>query len=91
MPWTTDCGWTRTSISCGASANSRAASITSSPLLNSVAESMLILAPIDQTGWRNAVSGVARAISSRLAVRNGPPDAVRTIFSSASRGLPESA
>ena len=46
---------------------------------------MLILAPIDQIGWRSAVSGVARAISSRLAVRNGPPEAVRMIFSTAPR------
>ena len=52
---------------------------------------MLILAPIDQTGWRKAVSGVARAISSVLARRNGPPDAVKMIFSSALRSLPASA
>ncbi len=50
-----------------------------------VAESMLILAPIDHMGWRNAASGVARAISSRVELRNGPPDAVSTIRSTASR------
>ena len=44
---------------------------------------MLILAPIDQTGCLRATSGVALAISSRVAVRNGPPDAVSTIFSTA--------
>ena len=48
-----------------------------------VALSMLILAPIDQVGWRSARSGVATAISSMLAVRNGPPEAVSTIFSTA--------
>ena len=35
---------------------------------------MLILAPIDQTGWRSAVSGVARAISS---MRRGAERAAR--------------
>ena len=50
---------------------------------------MLILAPIDQTGCLRATSGVALAISSREAVRNGPPDAVSTIFSTAPR-LPSS-
>ena len=59
--------------------------MTSSPLFIMVAESIEILAPIDQTGWRRAASGVALAISSRLAVRNGPPDAVRMIFSTAAR------
>ena len=42
-----------------------------------------MVAPIDQIGWRSAASGVARAMSSRLAVRNGPPEAVGTIFSTA--------
>ena len=46
---------------------------------------MLIFAPIDQIGWRSAASGWARAISSVEAVRNGPPEAVSTIFSTASR------
>ena len=59
--------------------------MTSRPLFIIVAESMLILAPIDQTGWRSAASGVAFAISSVLRVRNGPPDVVSTIFSTASR------
>jgi hypothetical protein len=54
-------------------------------LFISVAESMLILAPIDQTGCLRATSGVAAAISARVAVRNGPPDAVSTIFSTAER------
>ena len=66
-------------------ANSRAASMSSSPLFIMVAESMLILAPMDHTGWRSAASGVARAISSVEARRNGPPDAVSTMRSTASR------
>ena len=41
---------------------------------------MLILAPIDQIGWRSAASGVAAAISSSVALRNGPPEAVSTIL-----------
>ena len=85
MPWTTDCGWTRTSTASLASPNNRAASMTSSPLFIIVAESMLILAPIDQTGWRKAASGVIVAISSRLVCRKGPPDAVRMMRSTAPR------
>src|SRR3990167_11286507 len=42
-----------------------------------VAESIEILAPMLQLGWATACSGVARAICSRVQVRNGPPDAVR--------------
>ncbi len=60
-------------------------SITSRPLFIMVAESMLILAPIDHTGWRKAASGEATSISSSVAVRNGPPEAVRMIFSTAAR------
>ncbi len=44
---------------------------------------MLILAPMVQVGCRSAASGVARAMSSRLASRNGPPEAVSTIRSTA--------
>ena len=42
----------------------------------SVAESMVILAPISQVGWRSACSGVTAASSARGVVRNGPPEAV---------------
>ena len=47
------------SICVSSRSNRRAASISSRPLFIMVAESMLILAPIDQTGWRSAASGVA--------------------------------
>ena len=57
MPWITDCGCTSTSICGSSSENSRAASISSRPLFISVAESMLILAPIDQTGCLRADVG----------------------------------
>ena len=43
----------------------------------SVAESTLILAPIDQFGCLTATSGVTPAIASRVHVRNGPPLAVK--------------
>ena len=37
----------------------------------------MILAPIDQVGWRSACAGVTAASSAGVASRNGPPDAVR--------------
>src|SRR5687767_2309458 len=49
-------------------------------LFISVAESIVILAHIDQVGCFNADSLVAFSIISLVAVRNGPPDAVRTIL-----------
>ena len=52
---------------------------------------MVILAPIDQLGWRSASAGVARAKRSALQVRNGPPDAVSTIVSMLSGSAPASA
>ena len=52
--------------------------MTSRPLLASVAESIVILAPIVQVGWRRACSGVTAASVAGSASRNGPPDAVRT-------------
>ena len=73
---TTDCGWTRTSIRSSGMAKRWWASISSRPLFIIVALSTLILAPIDQFGWRTASAGVTPAIRSRLAVRNGPPEAV---------------
>ena len=51
--------------------------MTSRPLLASVAESIVILAPIVQVGWRRACCGVTAARSPASASRNGPPDAVR--------------
>ena len=49
-----------------------------------VAESTEILAPMSQVGWATASSGVAAAIAARLRARNGPPEAVSTIFSTRS-------
>ena len=57
------------------------ASISSSPLFIKVALSTEILAPIDQLGWRIACSGVTAAMRSADQVRNGPPEAVKVIFS----------
>ena len=48
--WTTDSGWTITSICSAARPNSQRASITSSALFISVAESMVIFGPICQVG-----------------------------------------
>ena len=50
--------------------------MTSSPLFINVAESMVILGPIDHVGWRNASSGVTAPRSAAGRSRNGPPDAV---------------
>ncbi len=86
MPWITDCGCTSTSIAGSGRANSRAASITSRPLFIRVAESMLILAPIDQTGClQRRLRRDGAPSRSRVAVRNGPPEAVSTIVSTAPR------
>ena len=55
---TIDCGCTRTSIRSGPTSNSHRASITSSPLFISVAESIVIFGPIRHVGCRSASSGV---------------------------------
>ena len=54
--WTTLCGWMTTSIAAYSTSYSQCASTTSRPLLASVAESIVIFAPIDQVGWRRACS-----------------------------------
>ena len=76
---TSDCGCTSTRILAGASANRWWASMTSSPLFISVAESTEIFGPIDHFGWAIACAGVTSASSARFRPRNGPPDAVRVI------------
>src|SRR5258708_5852677 len=53
-----------------------------------VAESIEILAPIDQLGCATACAGVAAAIASAEAVRTGPPLAVRTILETSLKLLP---
>ena len=75
--WTIDCGWTTTSIRSGGRPNRQWASITSSPLFISVAESTVILAPIRQVGMRQRLLGRdARQLGRRARPRNGPPEAV---------------
>src|ERR1051325_7064756 len=49
----------------------------SSALLNIVAESIVILLPICHVGCFRASASVAFSTCSRVALRNGPPDAVR--------------
>ena len=74
--WTIDCGCTTTSMRSYGVPNSQCASITSRPLFISVAESIVILPPIAQVGWRSAASTRDPASSARVRPRNGPPDAV---------------
>src|SRR5215471_7475111 len=78
IEWTTDCRWTTTSIASKPTPNSRWASITSRPLLTSVAELIVMTGPMFQVGWVSACSGVTCSSSARLRCRNGPPLAVST-------------
>ena len=66
-------GWTTTSICSGSRPKSHRASITSSALFISVAESIEIFGPIRQVGCRSASSGVTPARSRADRPRNGPP------------------
>ena len=77
MEWMMLCGWMITSSCSGGMSKRNWASISSSPLFMSVAESTEILRPIDHLGCLQACSGVAAAILSGVQVRNGPPEAVR--------------
>ena len=74
---TIDCGWMTTCTWSGARSKSQRASITSRPLFMRVAESMVILAPIFQVGWRSASSTVTDSNFALGSSRNGPPEAVR--------------
>ena len=65
-PCTIDVGWTTTSMRSYGRPKRKCASITSSPLLASVAESIVIFAPIDQVGCASASSAVMSASSSRV-------------------------
>ena len=76
-----DSGWTTTFILSPLVPNSHLASMISRPLFIIVAESMVILLPMLQFGCLRACAGVAAAMSSLLQVLNGPPEAVRCIFS----------
>ena len=77
MECTMLCGWTMTSTFSMGTSKSQRASIISSPLLNRVAESMVILRPMLQVGCLRACSSVTCSRSSLFQVRKGPPEAVR--------------
>ena len=78
-----DSGCTTTLIFSTGMSNIQRASITSKPLFIMVEESMVTFAPMLQLGCLSAWAAVAAAICSLLQLRNGPPDAVRCIFSTA--------
>ena len=59
--------------------NSQCASIISSPLLNNVAESIVIFGPMFQVGCLSACSTVIAENFSSGVSRKGPPEAVRII------------
>ena len=63
--WMIDCGWTTTSIRSYGVPKRWCASITSSPLFISVAESIVILPPIAQVGWAQRLLDGHRSSSSR--------------------------
>src|SRR5436190_15549995 len=75
---TIELGCTTTSIRSYGRPKRKCASISSSPLFASVAESTLIFGPMLQVGCASASSGVTSESSSRVRPRNGPPEAVRT-------------
>ncbi len=75
-----DCGCTTIFIFSGDTSKSQRASIISNPLFIIVAESMVIFAPIVHCGCLRASFRVANAIFSLGQVLNGPPEAVRCIF-----------
>ena len=74
----------------GSTSKSQRASMTSSPLFIKVAESMVILAPMVQLGWRSASAGVTADIRSAGRWRSGPPEAVRMRRRTSSRLWPAS-
>ena len=68
---TTLVGCTTTSMRSNGMSKSRCASITSSPLLTSVAELIVTTGPMSQVGWSSASSGVTSASSSRRPAAEG--------------------
>ena len=83
--WTIDCGWMTTSMRSASMPKSHFASMTSSALFMSVAESIVIFAPMRHVGCLSACSTEADAITAFSAVRNGPPDPVMMTRSISSR------
>ena len=88
MECTIDCGWTTTSMASYGRSNSQCASITSRPLLTSVALLTVTTGPMSHVGWARASAGVTCASSSRRRPRNGPPLAVSTSRRTSSRRPP---
>ena len=86
IEWTIDCGCMTTSIRSPGTPKSQCASMTSSPLFISVAESIVIFRPIRHVGCFNASLGLTVASWLREWPRNGPPDAVRTSRPNLARG-----
>ena len=84
---TTLCGCTTTATRSISMSNNQRASIISSPLLKSVAESMVILRPMTHDGCLSARSTVMFLKSSLGVVRNGPPDAVSQSLRTECEGL----
>ena len=85
---TTDCGWTTTSMRSYGTPKSRCASMTSRPLLTSVAELMVTTGPMSQVGCARACAAVTDAICAAVRPRKGPPEAVST-RALTSRSAPE--
>ena len=81
IEWITLFGCTTTWTSSIPTSKSHFASMTSSPLLTIVELSIVIFAPMDQFGCFKASSTCTSFICSLVQPRNGPPDAVRRIFS----------
>ena len=82
------CGWMSTSIFSAGTPKSHLASITSKPLFISVAESMVIFAPMFHVGWRNASAAVTVSNCSWEYLRKGPPEQVSNILSISFRSSP---
>ena len=82
--------WINTSICREGISKSHRASTTSSPLFMSVAESIVILAPIFQFGCFKACSDFTSCICSLDRSHRGPPDAVRMRRRTSSRRWPSS-
>jgi hypothetical protein len=85
---TIDCGWISTSMRPASTPNRKRASITSSPLFMSVAESIVIFGPMRQVGCASASSRVISRKLSRGRLRKGPPEAVSSSRRTSSRRLP---
>ena len=79
--WTIDWGWMSTWIFSAGTPKSQRASITSKPLFMSVAESMVIFAPMSHVGCFRASAAVTVCSCSFVNLRNGPPEQVSRIFS----------